>query len=120
MADKPVIADQIGLMFRALCDRTRLRILSLLRDGELCVGDLVAVLQVPQPKVSRHLAQLRRAGLVVTSRTGLWVHYSLAQAKMAFHRKLLECAIASFQEVPEIKSDNVRAKALRSSAGCCP
>ncbi len=120
MADKPVVADQIDLMFRALCDRTRLRILSLLRDGELCVGDFVAILQVPQPKVSRHLAQLRRAGLVLTRRTGLWVHYSLAQAKTAFHRKLLECVIASFQDVPEIKSDNARAKSLRNSEVCCP
>ena len=120
MADKPVVADQIDLMFRAFCDRTRLRILSLLRDGELCVGDLVAILQVPQPKVSRHLAQLRRAGLVVTRRTGLWVHYSLVPAKTAFHRKLLECAITCFQEVSEIRSDNGRAKSIRDSGGCCP
>ena len=120
MADKPVVADQIDLMFRAFCDRTRLRILSLLRDGELCVGDLVAVLQVPQPKVSRHLAQLRRAGLVETRRTGLWIHYSLVTAKTARHRKLLECAVTCFQEVPEIKSDSVRAKAIRESGGCCP
>lgn len=63
MADKPVVADQIDVMFRAFCERTRWRILSLLRDGELCVGDLVAILQVPQPKVSRHLAQLRRGRL---------------------------------------------------------
>lgn len=120
MADKPVVADQIDLMFRAFCDRTRLRILSLLRDGELCVGDLVAILQVPQPKVSRHLAQLRRAGLVAARRTGLWVHYSLVPAKTAFHRKLLECAITCFQEVPEIKSDSVRAKAIQDAGGCCP
>jgi ArsR family transcriptional regulator len=120
MADKPVVADQIDLMFRAFCDRTRLRILSLLSDGELCVGDLVAVLQVPQPKVSRHLAQLRRAGLVITRRTGLWVHYSLAPAKTDFHRKLLECAITCFREVPEIKADTRRVKAIRNAGGCCP
>jgi ArsR family transcriptional regulator len=120
MADKPVVADQIDVMFRAFCDRTRLRILSLLRDGELCVGDLVAVLQVPQPKVSRHLAQLRRAGLVETRRTGLCIHYSLVTAKTAFHRKPLECAVICFQEVPENKSDSLRAKAIRESGGCCP
>lgn len=120
MADKPVVADQIDLMFRAFCDRTRLRILSLLRDDELCVGDIVAILQVPQPKVSRHLAQLRRAGLVETRRTGLWIHYSLAPAKTVFHRKLLECAITCFQEVSEIKADNRRAKSIRDSGGCCP
>jgi ArsR family transcriptional regulator len=52
-------------MFRAFSDRNRLRILHLLQDGEMCVGDIVNVLQVPQPRVSRHLAYLRRAGLVV-------------------------------------------------------
>ncbi len=120
MADKPVVADQIDVMFRAFCDRTRLRILSLLRDSELCVGDLVSILQVPQPKVSRHLAQLRRAGLVVTRRTGLWVHYSLAPAKTVFHRKLIECAVICFQQVPEFKLDSVRANAVRDLEGCCP
>ena len=67
MADKPVFADQIDLMFRALCDRTRLRILSLLRDGELCEGDFVAVLRVPTAR--RYLTpawpSCARAGLVL-------------------------------------------------------
>lgn len=110
----------IDLMFRAFCDRTRLRILSLLREGELCVGDMVAILQAPQPRISRHLAYLKKAGLVVSRRSGLWMHYCLAPAGSAFHRKLLECAITCFEEVPEIKSDNVRAAKLHRSGGCCP
>jgi DNA-binding transcriptional ArsR family regulator len=61
---------QVNLMFRAFSDRTRLRILHLLSEGELCVGDLVGVLRVPQPTASRHLAYLRRAGLVVTRKNG--------------------------------------------------
>mgnify|MGYP001820777625 FL=1 len=113
-------ADQIDLMFRAFCDRTRLRILSLLQGGDLCVGDIVDSLQEPQPKVSRHLAQLRKTGLVTARKEGLWNHYSLATATTEFHRKLLECAVTCFQEVPEIKSDNVRARKLRKSGGCCP
>ena len=56
-------ATPVDLVFRAFSDRTRLRILHLLRGGELCVCDLVKVLDVPQPKASRHLAYLRRAGL---------------------------------------------------------
>ena len=54
-------ANPVDRMFRAFSDRTRLRILHLLRGGELCVCDLVAVIDVPQPKISRHLAYLRRA-----------------------------------------------------------
>jgi ArsR family transcriptional regulator len=107
-------------MFRAFCDGTRLRILSLLQDGDLCVGDIVESLQVPQPKVSRHLGQLRKAGLVTARKEGLWNHYSLATPTTEFHQKLLECAVTCFQEVPEIKSDNSRAKKLRKSGGCCP
>ena len=66
-------------IFKALADRTRLRILALLLDGEVCVCDIHQSLAEPQPKVSRHLAYLREAGLVQTRRTGLWVHYRLAK-----------------------------------------
>ncbi|MBN1492026.1 MAG: transcriptional regulator, partial [Phycisphaerae bacterium] len=54
-------AGNIDLMFRAFSDRTRLRILHILQDGELCVGDIVEILRAPQPRVSRHLAYLRKA-----------------------------------------------------------
>ena len=70
----------VNLIFRAFSDRTRLRILSLLGEGESCVGDLVEVLKVPQPKVSRHLAYLRKAGLVIAREDGLWNFYRLAPA----------------------------------------
>ncbi|MHC4399158.1 MAG: ArsR/SmtB family transcription factor [Planctomycetota bacterium] len=120
MADKSTAVSQVDLMFRAFCDRTRLRILSLLHDGELCVGDIVESLRVPQPKVSRHLAHLRKAGLVTVRKEGLWCHYSLLSPRTEFHRKLLECAITCFKDVPEIKSDNTRARKLRKSGGCCP
>src|SRR4029078_6880263 len=65
-------------LFQALGDRTRLRILGLLTSGEVCVCHLHESLKLRQPKVSRHLAYLRRAGLVETRREGLWVHYRLA------------------------------------------
>jgi ArsR family transcriptional regulator len=67
--------------FQALGDRTRLRILALLFGGEVCVCHLYESLQLPQPKVSRHLAYLRRAGLVEARRDGLWVHYRLADLR---------------------------------------
>ena len=71
----------IGLesLFKALADRTRLRILGLLMDGEICVCHIHESLAAPQPKVSRHLAYLRRAGLVAARKDGLWVHYRLAR-----------------------------------------
>jgi ArsR family transcriptional regulator, arsenate/arsenite/antimonite-responsive transcriptional repressor len=65
-------------LFKALADGTRLRILGLLLAGEVCVCDIHDSLGLPQPKVSRHLAYLRRAGLVETRRDGLWIHYRLA------------------------------------------
>ena len=66
-------------LFQALADPTRLRIIGLLLDGEVCVCDLHASLDISQPKASRHLASLRRAGLVAARRDGLWMHYRLAE-----------------------------------------
>lgn len=65
--------------FKALSDETRLRILALLSDGELCVCDLMAALELPQSTVSRHLAYLRNAGLVEDERRGVWMFYRLKQ-----------------------------------------
>jgi len=65
-------------LFKALSDETRLRILSLLTAGELCVCDLMAVLDLPQSTVSRHLAYLRNSGLVEDRRQGVWMYYRLA------------------------------------------
>lgn len=68
-------------LLRAAADRTRLRLLNLLQEGEICVCDLQAVLGIPQPTVSRHLAVLRHAGLVVDQRAGTRILYSLAPAE---------------------------------------
>ena len=110
----------VDVMFRAFSDRTRLRILNLLKAGELCVCDLVRVIGVPQPKVSRHLAYLRKAGLVTARREGLWMYYKLAPATGPFHRKLMECLACCFTDVPELARD---AKALgrpsRNTGPCC-
>ena len=110
----------VDLMFRAFSDRTRLRILHLLRGGELCVGDVVEILQLPQPRVSQHLAYLRKSNLVIVRKAGLWCHYSLAPAKTPFHRKLLQCLDNCFGDVPEIQADETRAAKVRKCGGCCP
>ncbi len=110
--------NRIDTMFRAFSDRTRLRILNLLRSGELCVCDLIRVIGSPQPTISRHLAYLRKAGLVTSRKEGLWMYYELAPAKNAFHKKLMECLGCCFNEVPELAKD---AKALgrRCESGKC-
>lgn len=65
------------LLFRALADRTRLRLLSLMGEGEVCVCYFVEVLRTSQPKISRHLAYLRRAGVVAARRESKWMHYRI-------------------------------------------
>lgn len=107
-------------LFRALSDPTRLRILHLLRDGELCVCDLMQILRVPQAKTSRHLAYLRRAGLVTVRDEGLWSYYALAPAAGPLHRRLLACLDVCCSELPAITADARRAGRKRKGAACCP
>lgn len=96
----------VNRMFRAFADETRLRILHLLsRRKELCVCDIVEILHLPQSKVSRHLAYLRRTGLAVDRKQGFWSHYSLARAEGGFHRKLIACLGGCFDEVPILQQD---------------
>lgn len=80
-----------ALLFRAFADPTRLRILSLLRGGELCVCHLLDILRLPQSTVSRHVAYLRRAGLVGAREDGTWNYYRLAAPASKLHRALLAC-----------------------------
>ena len=114
------VSNSVDLMFRAFSDRTRLRILCLLHRREFCVGDIVEILQVPQPKISRHLAHLRKAGLARARKAGLWCYYSLTPAQTAFHKKLLSGLSDCFLEVPQIQADLARAAEIKNFGGCCP
>ena len=67
------------LFFRALADRTRLRLLNLMQTDEVCVCFFVEILKTNQPKVSRHLAYMRRAGIVAARRDGPWIHYRIVE-----------------------------------------
>ena len=71
--------EALTRVYAALADPTRLRILSLLGDGEICVCHLHASLDVPQPTASRHLAYLKKSGLVEARRDGIWMHYKMAE-----------------------------------------
>ena len=107
-------------IFKALSDRTRLRILNLLRDGEMCVGDLVAILQVPQPTASRHLAYLRRFDLVEVRKNGQWAFYRLASEPEAIHRRVLHLIAPQLDDDAEFAADHERSAILRREGGCCP
>src|SRR5438552_8966202 len=95
-------------VFKALADPTRLRIIGLLADGEVCVCHIYESLRIPQPKASRHLAYLRRAGLVRTRRDGLWVHYRLAEPADPTIRTVLNAAVHSVGHVETTKTDQAR------------
>lgn len=109
--------DAMDGVLRALADPTRLRILALLAAGEVCVCHLHGVLDIPQPKASRHLAYLRRAGLVSARKDGLWVHYRLAPMADPVVRTLVDGALHCLGHVETITRDRRR---LEKETGCCP
>jgi ArsR family transcriptional regulator len=80
--------NDLVLIFKALSDDTRLRIIKLLEEGELCVCDITAALDMVQPKVSFHLSALKEAGLIKDRKEGKWIHYSLND-KDLFRRMLI-------------------------------
>lgn len=106
-------------LFRAFADPTRLRILNLLQErNEICVCDLCQVLGEGQPKVSRHLASLRDAGLVQVRRDGRWKFYALAQAPTPLHRTLLRCVRTCLEEIEELAADRRRLAVIEPRLRC--
>ncbi|RJQ47906.1 MAG: ArsR family transcriptional regulator [Gaiellales bacterium] len=101
---------QTAQLFKALSDDTRLRILGLLLEGELCVCDLVAILDMPQSTVSRHLAYLRNSGLVTDNRQGVWMHYRLADGETVLHQDIFDLLRKDLAGLPQVITDQ---KALR-------
>lgn len=106
-------------VLRAFGEPTRLSLLALLTEGEVCVCDLVTALDLPQPTVSRHLSVLRDAGFVETRRVGTWMWYRLAPAGCAVHAKLLDCLPACKTELPELNKAARRCCRLREGRTCC-
>src|SRR5262245_57629083 len=103
-------------LFKALADETRLRILGLLLAGEVCVCDIHESLKIPQSKASRHLAYLRRAGLVETRREGLWIHYKLGTLSDPVLAGVGDAVRHALTHVDAIHRDGER---LRKRTGCC-
>ena len=103
-------------LFKALADDTRLRILGLLLTGEVCVCDIHESLKIPQSKASRHLAYLRRTGLVETRRDGLWIYYRLG----TFSDPVLATIGAAVRHaLTHLESVHRDAGRLRKRNGCC-
>ena len=107
MARKSKPLDLVRL-FAALADRTRLRILNLMQRREVCVCYFVEILEQGQPKISRHLAYLRRAGIVAARRDGKWMHYSIELPEDERARAILEATFASFKADREMQLDLAR------------
>ena len=97
--------DQLEVVFKALADTTRLRILALLGNNEVCVCHIHDTLGLPQPTVSRHLAYLRRAGLVDARRDGVWMHYQTARSLDPAVQTVLDAAVDALTHVPTTTED---------------
>lgn len=104
----------IETLFKALADPTRLRLIHLLGDEEVCVCLCVEVLGTNQPKISRHLAYLRRAGLVAGRRDGKWTHYRLVQPADVHAAKILSELRDSLAHNPQMQGDKARLRKI-----CC-
>jgi ArsR family transcriptional regulator len=104
----------IAFLFKALADRTRLRLINLIGEDEVCVCFFVEVLKLNQPKISRHLAYLRRAGVVSARREGKWIHYRLIEPPDSHAANIFREVRAGLANDPAMKSDRARLEKI-----CC-
>jgi ArsR family transcriptional regulator len=104
----------MGQFFQALGDNTRLRLLNLMGDQEICVCYFVEILNQPQPKISRHLAYLRSAGIVAARRDGKWMHYRIVMPPNEGAAKVLRETLAWLKEERAMQADR-----SRLSRACC-
>src|SRR6266702_1772315 len=107
MGAAPKSPDLVHL-FAALADRTRLRLLNLMNGREVCVCYFVEILRQGQPKISRHLAYLRNAGIVSARREGKWMHYRIMPQADEAANAILDATLASFQADPAMQLDLAR------------
>jgi len=111
---KKLMKFDMELFFKALADRTRLRLLSLMTLDEICVCFFVEVIGPNQPKISRHLAYLRRAGLVKARREGKWMHYSISRPSDANAGRIFGEVLTWLKNDPEMLRDRQRLERV-----CC-
>lgn len=106
--------DSIALLFKALADQTRLRLINLMGDDEVCVCFFVEVLKINQPKISRHLAYLRRAGVVSARRDGKWIHYRIVEPEDAHAANIFREVRTWLANEPAMQGDRARLRKI-----CC-
>jgi ArsR family transcriptional regulator, arsenate/arsenite/antimonite-responsive transcriptional repressor len=97
--------DELEAVFKAFADTTRLRILALLGNNEVCVCHIHDSLGLPQPTVSRHLAYLRRSGLVAARRDGVWMHYRVSRSLDPLIQEIVNSAVDALQQLPSPARD---------------
>src|SRR6476620_2031432 len=101
---RPAI-DELEDVLKALGDKTRLRILALLGNNEVCVCHIHDSLGLPQPTVSRHLAYLRKSGLVAARRDGVWMHYQVSRSLAPAVQAVVDAAVNALQKLPDTTQD---------------
>jgi len=102
-------------LFKALSEEVRLRILGLLMYGELCVCDLMAVLDLPQSTISRHLSYLANAGWLAGERRGIWMYYRLIKDDGGLQQDLMAVLIKHLAELPAVGRDHARLEQYRQT-----
>jgi len=102
------------ILFKALADRTRLRLINLMGLDEVCVCFFVEVLRINQPKISRHLAYLKRAGLVEARRDGKWIHYRIVEPPDPHAARIFSEVRAWLESDTAMQSDRARLSKI-----CC-
>jgi ArsR family transcriptional regulator len=110
--------ERLAQFFKALSDETRLRIMMLLTQGELCVCDLMFVLDEPQSKVSRHLAYLKHSGLTNSKRAGVWMHYCLKEPADEVHRVQIDFLKKQLSHCLQFRMDREKFLELKKQGGC--
>jgi ArsR family transcriptional regulator len=116
--EEPDNMEQLVQFFKALSDETRLRIMMLLTQGDLCVCDLMFVLDEPQSKVSRHLAYLKHSGLTNSRRAGVWMHYWLKEPVDNVYRVQLDFLKGQLSHLPQFRMDREKLLELKKQGGC--
>jgi ArsR family transcriptional regulator len=110
--------DELAQLYKALSEETRIRIMLLLMEGELCVCDIQAVLDEPQSKISRHLAYLKHSGLVRSKRVGVWMHYLIKESADETCKAQLAFMGERLSKLPQYRADKKKLREFRKTKAC--